>query len=136
MFSYNGATVLVHTCHAGAKFAVSRGQRHVKPPYKNNSPKLPLAMQIQSVSVDCVKEEKEPGSLNGDPAHPVLSLWLISEHASPHCSCSNPTHCPGFFSNFSPCHSDTMPRYQQLCYGGSTVRALPCQHRLRPCYRN
>ena len=44
--------------------------------------------------------------------------------------------CPGSLSNFSPCHCCTMPPYQQLCYGCSTVRALLCQGRLRPCCKN
>lgn len=149
--------LLFHTCYAGAKFGVleSRGQPHLKPPCKNKSPKLPLAMQIQSVSVDCLKKRKKlevltriQFSLHPSFASRSLSPTSFTLHCSSPTSrvslCMSPLtvawfnrrHCPGSLSNFSPCHSHTMLPYQQLCYGCSTVQAPLCQHRLRPCYRN
>lgn len=99
ILSYNGGycTILVMLVLVQFKVEESRGQPHVKPPCKNNSPKLPLAMQIQSVSTDCLKKRKKlevltriqftPHPVPASLCHPV---WLISDivsvHVSPHCS--------------------------------------------------
>lgn len=143
----------------GAKFGVeeSRGPPLMWSPLcTNKSPKLPLAMQIQSVSADCLKKRKKLEVLTTIQfsLHLFFALLSLSPPPSVTLYCSswtlwvspcmsaltvawfNRRHCPGSLSNFSPCHSHTMPLYQQLCYGCSTVQALQCQHRLRPCYRN
>lgn len=64
----------------------SRGQPHLKHPLcTNNSPKLPLAMQIQSVSVDCLKERKKLEVLTRTQfsLHPFFAPLSFSLSPSP-----------------------------------------------------
>lgn len=148
--------LLYCSCTAGAQFEVleTRGQPHLKPRWTNNGTKQPLVMQIQCVNIDCLKERKKLEVLTRIQLslRPFFATLFISVHPSLspctahllHSLCMfaltvarfNQRHCPGSLSNFSSCHRRTMLTYQQLCYGSSTVPALLCQRRLRPCYMN